>query len=149
MRPVKKSSFPVYLYLLIILAAACNFTATYSKPPALKAEMGNLEKELDSLVACEDFILEGEVININGKRSTELTIRIINGKELLFDYTQMNTLAKSIAHCVKKALKDEKDYNKYMVVFVAREPGGNATKERSVAYTFAAADLEVKNYLSL
>ena len=124
-----------------LVFASCEFSTTVSKNPVFSKGIDTVQANLNKMVVCERFGLNGQQVTTNGRASSELEISVINGQDIPMGQDQMWTLAKSIASYIKGSLRDEKEYDKYTVLFVTEQANGGFTKRKWKGDVFTEKEL--------
>ncbi|HVX51664.1 MAG TPA: hypothetical protein VHB48_16000 [Chitinophagaceae bacterium] len=114
--------------LLMAVLTGCTFTTTVLKQPSFTVSTDSLGMQLNKLVQCENFNLNGAEITTNGQKETVLEIDVINGNNIPQEDEAMYALAKKIAVQVKEDMADTNAYNSYKVLFVTQTVHGITTK---------------------
>jgi hypothetical protein len=126
---------------LLFLLLACTTTITRTKNPVFAAPIDSLQARLNGLMIFKHINLDGKEVTTNGKRSTQLEIDVLGGKDVPEDNGRMKTLAHSLAVEVKEALKDKNEYDNYTVLFVKVDSSSSVTTRSWKGDTFKSAEL--------
>ena len=129
------------ILLLFVFISSCNFTTTKTRKPVFIIDTNLVGKKLDSLIACENFNINGTEIITNKKSTSEIEISTINCRDVPQNNDEMAGLAATIASEIKKHLKDSTQYDTYKVLFIIKKTDGVVTKTNSKSYVFGAKDL--------
>jgi hypothetical protein len=126
----------IRFFLCVLFAAACTFTTTRTKDPDFKVDLNIVQDSLKTLVTCEHINLNGTEMKTDGKISSDLEIKIINGIHIPGDDAKLKDLGKAIASQLKRELKNKNDFTTYKVLFVTKQTDGAVTKSsyRGVIY---------------
>jgi len=127
--------------MLLFLLFACTTTVTRTKNPVFAAPVDSLQIRLNELVVCEHINLDGQEVVTNGKRSAQIEIDVLNGKDIPEDQDHIKILAHSVAVAVKEALKDKNEYDSYTVLFVKETPSSSVTTRTWKGKTFKSQEL--------
>jgi hypothetical protein len=126
---------------LTAVSPGCTFTTTIVKPPEFSMNSDSLRMQLNKLVQCEDFSLNGAEITTNGIKETTLEIDVINGKNIPSEDEPMNALGKQIALQLKEDMANSNAYNNYKVLFVTQTINGMITKRMERGKVFKNEEL--------
>ena len=129
------------ILLLFVFISSCNFTTTKPRNPQFIIDINLVGKKLDSLIACENFNINGTEITTNKKSTSEIQIGTINCQDVPQNNDEMMGLAAKIASEIKKHLKDPTQYDTYKVLFITKKKDGIVTKTNSKSYVFDSKDL--------
>lgn len=139
MKPLKMSF--LFYTIVAMLITSCTVTTTKIKDPVFSESMDSIQTNLNKLITCQNINLNGKEITTNGKTRAELEIDVNNGQNVPAGEIQMDALGKSIAQNIKKALKDQNEYNQYTVLFVTKENSGAITKSTWKGKAFKSEEL--------
>jgi uncharacterized protein involved in exopolysaccharide biosynthesis len=124
-----------------LLFVGCSMTTTKTKNPVFSKPTDSLQVDLNKLVSCQSFNLDGKEITTNGKISTELEIDITNSQNTPDDENQMNALGKQIAAKIKEALQDKTAYQTYKVLFITKTENSGMTSRTWKGKIFKSEEL--------
>ena len=79
--------------------------------------LDSISKDINTIVLTPEAKIGGKQISSNGKIKTEMTINLINSKNLPNETSEQNTLGQNIAALLKHALKDQNAFTDYKVIF--------------------------------
>jgi len=145
----KKHLTPVIILLSTAFFICCTSTITKRKDPVFNIEISSVQTALNKIVICENINLAGKEITTDGKVTSELEVSIVNGQSIPTDEDQMKDLGKLIAWGLKKSLKDQNEYNKYIVLFVTKVTDGGVTKRNWKGNEFKSEELQGSNHYHL
>jgi len=128
-------------FIATILAASCTFTTTKIKNPTFNRPIDSLQIDLNKIVTCENFNINGKEISTNGKVSSELEIDITNGQNIPDNGDEMDRLGKQVAVIIKAALQDKNQFDTYKVLFVTKKQNGNLTERTWKGKVFKVGEL--------
>jgi hypothetical protein len=130
-------------FILLSVLPGCTFTTTVIKQPVFSISTDSVGIQLNRLVRCENFNLNGAEITTNGKKETILEIDVINGNNIPDEEEAMNALGKQIALQVKEDMADKNAYNSYKVLFVTQTTHGITTKSIERGRIFKNEELKL------
>jgi hypothetical protein len=136
----KTKTFSFLLFSLLIFGS-CTLTTTKQKDPLFSESPDSLRSELNQLVVCQNFNVDGKEIMTERKTSSVLEIDVVNGRGIPPNEDQMAALGKRIAAKIKEALQDKNEYNAYKVLFVAVRENGSVTQRKWRGKIFQSNDL--------
>jgi hypothetical protein len=140
MRKNRFVSIVSYMVLLAFLFS-CTFTTTKHKDPTFTTSLDSITNDITSLVVCENISLDGTEVITNGHSSGNLSIQLINSRNLPTDSSEITSIEKRIAKEIKDNLKDKNEYDTYSVYFISKETKGVVMKTNSTGYIFESKDL--------
>lgn len=125
------TSFAIIFFFIV----SCTTTVTNNKAPEFKVDLSSIEHDLNTLVKCQQFRINGIEKKVNDKVSTELQITITNGTNIPASEDAIEELAKKIALQVKMSLKNQKAFDSYKISFVAETKGFvTVTKNKTIVF---------------
>lgn len=141
------NSIQVYLFICFaILLASCTITNSKPKDPEF-VDINRVHNELSSLVDAENIDLNGaevrtkKMLTLDKALTSELDVRIRNGKNIPEKAADKKALGKAVAKLVRRNLKDSNQFDIYRILFVTEVVDGNVIKRFSVDYAFSSSDL--------
>jgi hypothetical protein len=100
---------------------------------------------VNSIILTQEIDVHGKEVTSNGKVTTELTVNLINPKNLPSDSSERNRIAEEVAIILKQSLKDPNSFNFYKILFVHRTIEGAVTKDNYTGQIYKSETL--KNYI--
>jgi hypothetical protein len=137
----KSLLFLTLLVSAIAVLTACTTTIRRPKDPIFTKSTDSMKVELGTLFSCENLRVGGGEITTNGATSSELEIDVINGTRFPEAGDQQNALAKAIASYIKRALKDNTEYDTYKVLFVTETTQSGASVRKWKGQVFKSKEL--------
>jgi hypothetical protein len=132
----------LYYSGILILLTGCTLSTTWTKNPVFRPDWDTLSSRLKNLVVCENIIIQGKMKKTGGQTFSELTVRLVNGKNLPGDQGKRNEIGKEIAILLKQSLKNPDDFDSYMVLFVNQQIHGPLSKSSYMGRTFRREELD-------
>ena len=103
--------------------------------------LDSISKDINTIVLTPEAKIGGKQISSNGKIKTEMTINLINSKNLPNETSEQNTLGQNIAALLKHALKDQNAFTDYKVIFTRKVIDGSITKSDYTSYSYPSSAL--------
>jgi hypothetical protein len=129
------------LIIVIIISSGCTTSVTRAKNPVFAVENSVIQQNLLEVVTCQHINLDGKEVTTNGTKKTAIEIDVTNGKEIPEDQYKMTELGKKIATIIKKALKDQNEYEQYTVLFIEEKSSNGITSRKWKGHDFKTTDL--------
>ena len=140
---MNRSKFIFAIFILFgCFGLSCTFTTSRTKNPEFRITADSLVINLNKLVTCKHYNLDGTEKKTNGKISDELEIDIINGRDIPSADDPMKALGKSIASEVKLALKRPDEYMIYKVLFVKQTASAGITVNSYKSVAFKTEEIQ-------
>jgi hypothetical protein len=131
--------------LISLLLFCCTVTTTKKKPPVFSKSDDSISRDVNSIILTQEIDVHGKEITSNGKVSSELTVNLINPKNLPSDSSERNRIAEEVAAILKLSLKDPNSFDSYKVLFVHRVIEGSVTKDNYTGQIYKSETL--KSYI--
>ena len=134
------------LALISTLIVGC-VTTTKTKNPVFAVSTDSLNVSLTNVLllhhvdSCKNINLDGEEKTTNGYASSEMNIKITNGKNIPTDEKQMTELEKQIALVVRNSLSNKNEYGTYNIYIVTKKDDGGISLKTYKEQTFDLKDL--------
>ena len=138
-----KSKFVLIFSSVVFLLFfySCTSTSTKTKDPNFNTEISVIQNDLNKIITSEKVNISGKEITANEKISSELEVSILNGKDIPADEYQMKALGRSIATIIKKALKNQNQYDLIVVLFVIESKNGDINKREWKGFEYKPNEL--------
>ena len=120
---------------------SCTSTVTKTKDPNFNTEISVIQNDLNKIITSEKVNISGKEITANENNSSELEVSILNGKDIPADEYQMKALGRSIATIIKKALKNQNQYDLIVVLFVIESNKGDIKKREWKGFEYKPNEL--------
>ena len=138
---VKIDKLLAFILFVTTIIFSCTLRTTKMKNPIFGKNEDSLQKTLYAIVAFEGIELNGKEINSNGKINSGLEVDIINAQNITNNKDQVIALGKLIASTIKKALKDQNEYDDYTVLFVTKVTNDGVTQKSWEGKMFKSEEL--------
>ena len=138
-----KSKFVLIFSSVVFLLFfySCTSTSTKTKDPNFNTEISVIQNDLNKIITSEKVNISGKEITANENNSSELEVSIVNGKDIPADENQMKALGRSIATIIKKALKNQNQYDLIVVLFVIESNKGDIKKREWKGFEYKPNEL--------
>src|ERR1043165_740708 len=93
-----------------LLMIQCTVTTTKKKDPIFNTDSKSLFSDITGIIPAQEIAIAGTETNTNGKINSELTITILNPKQVPEDTAEIDQIALQIAVTVKQAVKNSESF---------------------------------------
>ena len=127
---------------IMISFLACQYTTTRMKDPTFSRDAKSLSKDINNVILTQSINVNGEEIITNGKSRSELTISLINPKNIPADTSGRMMILGHVASIIKYALSDTNEYMIYNVYFVNRSTKDHVTNTTSIGDSYKSEEIK-------
>jgi hypothetical protein len=132
----------------LVILFSCTLATTKSKPPAFYRPLDSVSRDINAVIRAEKMHLNGTETTSNGERTSELTIEIVDPRNIPDDTALLSKVIKRIAAILKHSLKDTASYTTYRVLFVKQPSSGPVTKSDYFGQVHKSGDLNDHIYIT-
>lgn len=126
---------------------ACNVSTTKVKNAIFSKDSKSLSRDINSVIGTREIDVNGSESVINGLSKSELTIGLLNAKNLPTDSSIRKSMLEHIATIVKYALSDTGEYDFYNILFINKTITNEITNTTSIGKTFKSGEIKTCFYL--
>lgn len=98
--------------------------------------------ELKSLKDFEDAGIKWSASSFDNKTTNILIVQLLNGKDLSDNNEDLRNLGKEAMQIVNNSIENEKDYDKFRVVFVQKSSTGPVSTSFTRSFEYSLDDLK-------
>ena len=128
-----------FILAVSVLIASCTYTTSSTlstKESDFKEETAVVSKKIKAIENCEDIIYQTERQNTNGIKSSRLTVKLINPKNIPATTDNSGEVAIQIAKVLKQEVKDTSAFDAYTLVFEYHAQSGSSTHDYKATYNY-------------
>lgn len=137
---MKTTMSRIFVIAALLVLHSCSLAEV--KPAKFQKDSKDVINELKSLKDFEDAGIKWSARSFDNKTTNVLTIQLLNGKDLSDNEAELRDLGKEAMQIVNSSIKNEKDYDRFQVVFVQKASTGLVTTSFTRPFEYSLDDLK-------
>lgn len=137
---MKKTILSMLSIAAVLMCQRCSLPEV--KEAKFQKDTKEVINELKSLKDFEDAGIKWSARSFDNKTTNILIVELLNGKGLSDNQDQLRDLGKKALQVVNNAIENEKDYDKFQVVFIQKASTGLLTTSFTRPFEYSLDELQ-------
>lgn len=137
---MKKTLLSILSIASLLLFQSCSMPEV--KPAKFQKDTKEVINDLKSLKDFEDATIKWSATSFDNKTTNVLIVQLLNGKGLSDNPAELRDLGKEALQVLNRSIENEKDYDRFQVVFIQKASTGLLTTSFTTPFEYSLDELE-------